>query len=32
LYGKSFRERAKHLASIAHPDHRENLARYALSL
>ncbi|MGE5436767.1 MAG: acetyl-CoA hydrolase/transferase C-terminal domain-containing protein, partial [Syntrophothermus sp.] len=29
LYGKTIRERAKALASIAHPDFRENLLKYA---
>jgi 4-hydroxybutyrate CoA-transferase len=29
LYGQSIRERAKRLQSIAHPNHRENLAREA---
>ena len=28
LYGKTLRERAKALISIAHPDHRENLERF----
>lgn len=29
LYGKSLRERAKLMIGIAHPDHREELERYA---
>ena len=29
LYGKSLRERAKALIGIAHPDHRESLAKIA---
>lgn len=29
LYGKNIRQRANHLIEIAHPDHREDLRRYA---
>eukprot|EP01138_Halocafeteria_seosinensis_P002259 gb/GECG01002311.1/.p1 GENE.gb/GECG01002311.1/~~gb/GECG01002311.1/.p1 ORF type:complete len:523 (+),score=36.52 gb/GECG01002311.1/:1-1569(+) len=31
LYGKTLRERAKQLVEIAHPDHREELAKQAYS-
>jgi len=31
LYGKTLGERARALIEIAHPDHRENLARYPLT-
>ena len=29
LYGKNIKQRAKRLIEIAHPDHREDLSRYA---
>lgn len=32
LYGKSLRKRAESLINIAHPDHREELSRYAHEL